>query len=97
MVALQYRLSNNNKDTTQIKRHPVNDLPDHVKRNIDLEPEDKRGAEWSSKQKGYVAKLQINDSTRDSYQEQPVEFIQNKETRLDNWYLLVPQSTKQGT
>jgi len=85
------------KDATKIRRHPINNLPDHVKRNIDLDPADERGAEWSSKQKGYIAKLHIDNSTRDSFQEQPVKFIHNKETGVDNWYLLVSQNTEQGT
>jgi len=96
MVALQYRLPNDDKDAAQIKRCPIDDLPNHIKRDVNLEPEDKRGAKWSSAQKGYLAKIHINNFTRDSYQEQPVKFIRNKETRIDNWYLLVSQNTKQG-
>jgi len=97
VAALRYRLSNNNKDTTKIRRHPIDNLPDHIKRNINLDPADERGAEWSTKRKGYVAKLYIDNSTRDSFQEQPVKFIHNKETGVDNWYLLVLWKTKQGT
>jgi len=88
VAALRYRLLNDNKDATKIKRHPIDNLPDHIKRNVDLDPADEQGAEWSTKQKGYVAKLRIDDSTRDSFQEQPVEFIHNKETGVDNWYLV---------
>ena len=96
MAALQYRLPDNDIDTAQIKRCPINNLPDHVKRNVDLDPEDKCGAEWSTKQKGYIAKLQI-DTNPNVLHEQPVEFIHNKATGTDNWYLLVPRETDQGT
>ena len=97
MVALQYRLSNDDKDATKIRRCSIDNLPDHVKRNVDLDPTDERGAEWSTKQKGYIAKLHINNSTGDSFQEQPVKFIHNKETGVDNWYLLISWNTQQGT
>jgi len=90
VAALPYRLPTDDRDATQIKRRPVDDLPNHIKRNTDLDPEDKRGAEWSTEQKGYITKICIDDDTGDSYQEQPVEFIRNKDTREDNWYLLVP-------
>jgi len=97
VAALQYRLSDDDKEVTKIRRHPVDNLPDHIKRNIDLDPEDQRGAEWSSRQKGYVAKIHVDDSTGDSFNEHPVEFIHNKATGIDNWYILVPRDTKQGT
>jgi len=96
VVALRYRLSNN-KDATKIRRCPIDNLPDHVKRNIDLEPDDKRGAEWNSNKKGYFAKIQIEDSTGENYHIHPIEFIHNKETGTDNWYLLIERTTEQGT
>jgi len=96
MAALRYRLPDNDQDATRIKRRPIDNLPDHVKRNVDLEPEDECGAEWSTKQKGYIAKLQI-DTNPNVLHEQPVEFIHNKATGTDNWYLLVPRDTEQGT
>src|SRR5882672_4494936 len=97
MAALQYRLSNDNKDATKIRRRPIDNLPDHIKRNIDLEHDDERGAEWNSNKKGYFAKIRIEDSTRENYHTHPVEFIHNKETRTDNWYLLVERTNEQGT
>jgi hypothetical protein len=91
-VALPYRI--HPKEACHIKTRKLDDLPDHVKRNTDLEPDDPKGAEWNRKEKCYTAELYFNtEGQTPGYQTRVVEFIKNTNTGEDNWYLLIYQET----
>jgi hypothetical protein len=91
-VALLYNI--HLREGCPIRTHKFDDLPDHVKRNTELEPDNPKGAEWNRKEKCYVANLYFNvEGQTPGYRPTVVEFIKNTNTGEDNWYLLIYKET----
>jgi hypothetical protein len=92
-VALPYKI--HPKEICPVRTRQFNDLPEHVKRNQELPPEDPKGAEWDRKEKAYTAELYFNvEGQTPGYRTQVVEFIKNTVTGEDNWYLLYKETVR---
>jgi Retrotransposon gag protein/Zinc knuckle len=77
----------------------VDDLPEHIKRDSNLDPEDfKHGVFWNRETHSYAAQLlSLNDETNQLYKQiEPVEFIQDQRTGLENWYKLYREASGDG-
>jgi hypothetical protein len=71
--------------TTEVTVRTFDDLPEHIKRNTELEPEDfNHRAYWSRTWGAYSARLiSVNSKTGKEYTElEPVELIRNQCTGL---------------
>jgi hypothetical protein len=91
-VALPYNI--HPKKICPIRTHKFDDLPEHVKRSQDLEPEDPKGAEWNRKDKSYTAQIYFAiENQTPGFRATTVEFIKNTNTGEDNWYILIYKET----
>jgi hypothetical protein len=94
VAALSYNIPSNPSNAHSIKPHRIDNLPDHIKRNTDLDPKYLKGANWNSKERAYLAQIYFSrESTKPGYKTHPIEFIKDPDTRKDNWYLLVYKET----
>jgi hypothetical protein len=88
---ITYRFPKKPTRSTEVAVRSVDDLPEHVKRDSNLDPEDfKHGVFWDRKTNSYAAQLlSLNNTTSQLYEQtEPVEFIQDQCTNLENWYKL---------
>jgi hypothetical protein len=87
-VVLPYNIQP--REGCHITPRKFDNLPDHVKRNTELDPEDLKGADWDRKERCYIAQLYYNiEGQTPGYRPQAVKFIKDTNTGEDNWYFLV--------
>jgi Retrotransposon gag protein len=88
---ITYQFPKKPTKSTKVTVRSVDDLPEHVKRDSNLDPEDfKHGVFWDRNTQSYAAQLlSLDNTTSQLYkQTEPVKFIQDQCTRLENWYKL---------
>jgi Retrotransposon gag protein/Zinc knuckle len=88
---ITYQFPKKPTKSTEVTVQLVDNLPEHIKRDSNLDPEDfKHGVFWDRNTQSYAAQLlSLDDTTSQLYEQtEPVEFIQDQRTRLENWYKL---------
>jgi hypothetical protein len=96
---ITYQFPKKPTKSTEITVRSVDDLPEHIKRDSTLDPEDfKHGVYWDRSTQSYAVQLlSLDDATSQLYkQTEPVEFIQDQCTSLENWYKLYREVSDSG-
>jgi Retrotransposon gag protein/Zinc knuckle len=96
---ITYRFPKKPTKSTEVTIRSVDDLPEHVKRDSNLDPEDfKHGVFWNRETHSYTAQLlSLDDETNQLYKQiEPVKFIQDQRTSLENWYKLYRETPENG-